>query len=74
MSGPSGASIAIRVNGEPQSCASGASVADLVASLGLRTELVAVEVNGAVVRRAEHATRRLAEGDEIEVVTLVGGG
>ncbi len=74
MSIQSGASIAIRVNGEPQSCAVGTSLADLVARLGLRAELVAVEVNGSVVRRADHPARRLAEGDEIEVVTLVGGG
>jgi sulfur carrier protein len=74
MTVPSRSSIAIRLNGEPLSFAAGASVADLVARLGLRTELVAVEVNGTVVRRAEHATRELAEGDVVEVVTLVGGG
>jgi thiamine biosynthesis protein ThiS len=35
---------------------------------------VAVEVNRALVRRAERAERRLAEGDAVEIVTLVGGG
>jgi sulfur carrier protein len=35
---------------------------------------VAVEVNRRLVRRAEHASTRLAEGDRVEVVTLVGGG
>jgi thiamine biosynthesis protein ThiS len=35
---------------------------------------VAVERNGTVLRQAEHATLRLAEGDVLEVVTFVGGG
>jgi thiamine biosynthesis protein ThiS len=52
----------------------GATLAQLIADLGLRSDLVAVECNGAVVRRAEHAQRRLAPGDVLELVTLVGGG
>jgi thiamine biosynthesis protein ThiS len=34
----------------------------------------AVEVNRAVVARREHATRTVAAGDRVEIVTLVGGG
>ncbi len=51
-----------------------ATVADLVADLGLRPEVVAVELNGDLVPRATHADTALAEGDRLEVVTLVGGG
>ena len=51
-----------------------ATVADLVADLGLRPEIVAVERNGDLVPRATHAEVGLAEGDRIEIVTLVGGG
>jgi thiamine biosynthesis protein ThiS len=50
------------------------SVAGLVASLGLRPEVVAVEVNRTLVPRAERERRELASGDKVEVVTLVGGG
>ena len=49
-------------------------MAELVESLGLSAEAVAVERNERLVRRAEHASTRLAEGDRIELVTLVGGG
>jgi thiamine biosynthesis protein ThiS len=35
---------------------------------------VAVELNRQLVPRAQFAQRMLAEGDELEVVTLVGGG
>lgn len=68
------ASVEIVLNGERRRLPAGASVAALIAQLGLRSELVAVECNGAVVRRAEHATRVLADGDVLELVTLVGGG
>jgi len=66
--------IEVQLNGEPFEVARGASVADLIAALGLRGELVAVERNGAVVRRVAHGETRLEAGDQIEVVTLVGGG
>ena len=35
---------------------------------------VAVERNGEVVPRAEHATTALAAGDAVEIVHFVGGG
>jgi thiamine biosynthesis protein ThiS len=31
-------------------------------------------VNTAVVRRAQHESHRLADGDQVEIVTFVGGG
>jgi thiamine biosynthesis protein ThiS len=54
--------------------AEGASVLDLLGALGLRPEVVAVEVNGALAPRATHADHSLVSGDRIECVTLVGGG
>jgi sulfur carrier protein len=64
----------VSVNGRPEALAPGATVADLVSSLGLRPELVAVEVNRTLVPRRLHQEHALAHGDRIEVVTLVGGG
>ncbi len=66
--------IEIRLNGETKSVPEGTSVVTLVAGLGLRPEVVAVERNGRIVRRAEHAATALQPGDELELVTLVGGG
>lgn len=66
--------ITITLNGEPRVLERPLSVEELVRSLELPTAQVAVEVNRAIVRRAEHAERRLAAGDVVEVVTLVGGG
>jgi len=64
----------IRLNGELRDVPSGTSVAQLVAELGLRPEQVAVEVNRELVARARRDERVLGVGDEIELVTLVGGG
>lgn len=64
----------IRLNGEPHSLAPGASIADLVAGLGLPAEAVAVEVNRELVPRRRWGEQRLQAADEVELVTLVGGG
>ncbi|MCA9269246.1 MAG: sulfur carrier protein ThiS [Planctomycetales bacterium] len=61
-------------NGEPRRVEIGATVADLLGELGLEARHVAVEVNLEVVPRAQHAARVLADGDRLEVVSLVGGG
>ncbi|NUO47524.1 MAG: sulfur carrier protein ThiS [Polyangiaceae bacterium] len=62
------------VNGEDQEAAEGTTVRDLLVRLGLGGGLVAVERNGEVVPRAEHAATALSDGDRVEVVHFVGGG
>lgn len=61
-------------NGESRPVRPGATVADLLEELGLSPRQVAVEVNLELVPRASHAQCPLADGDRVEVVTLVGGG
>jgi sulfur carrier protein len=64
----------IFVNGEAREVSESETLADLLAELGLEPKHLAVEVNLEVVPRGEHAHCRLAEGDRLEIVTLVGGG
>ena len=64
----------ITVNGDPQTLADGLTVADLVLQFNLTPERVAVEVNEHLVRRTEYVAVHLANGDRVEIVTLVGGG
>ena len=64
----------IEVNGEVRVIAAGTSVRELLEALDLGSDRVAVELNGELVPRRLHGETRLAEGDRIEVVTLVGGG
>ncbi len=64
----------IRLNGQSHEAPDGATLADLLRELGLVDRPAAAEVNRKLVPKAEHASRRLTEGDEVELVTLVGGG
>lgn len=64
----------IILNGERREVGEGLTLAALLAEIGLRPEHVAVEVNRDLVPRARHGEAQLAEGDVLEVVTLVGGG
>lgn len=74
MSGQGNGVLNITVNGETREVPAGSTVADLVVALGLVPAQVAVERNKVIVRRADHATTPLADGDRLEVVTLFGGG
>jgi sulfur carrier protein len=64
----------IEVNGETQNVAPDITVSALLSTLGVGDGPVAVERNRQIVPRAEHASTRLAEGDQLEVVHFVGGG
>src|SRR5580765_8265883 len=64
----------ISMNGEQRALPGPLSVAELLDELGIDRTRVAVEVNQELVPRLEHVARCLADGDQVEVVTLVGGG
>ena len=64
------------VNGEARTVdlTQPANVDALLIALALPKERVAVELNGAIVTKAERAQRPVKDGDVLEIVTLVGGG
>lgn len=64
----------LTLNGEARELPGPLTVADLLAQLGHDPRRVAVEVNRDVVPRPRQSERSLLDGDEVEVVTLVGGG
>ncbi len=64
----------ITVNGQRREVRADARLCDLLSELGLDGAAVAVERNRKLVRRSDHGVTALERGDEIEVVTLVGGG
>ncbi|MBS3959551.1 MAG: sulfur carrier protein ThiS [Xanthomonadaceae bacterium] len=64
----------IHLNGEPLRLDAPCTLAALLAQTGLAGRRVAIEVNGRIVPRGEHAGHALAEGDRIEVVHALGGG
>lgn len=67
-------SIHIIVNGQPREVPVGTTVAGLIQELGLAKAACAAEINKNLVPRKQHGERTLAEHDQVELVTLVGGG
>ena len=63
----------IHVNGQPKEIADGTTVAQLIAQHNLTPEKVAVELNRHLIRAEKYETV-LNAGDEVEIVTFVGGG
>ncbi len=66
--------IHLTVNGSPIELEEPVSIAELLQRIGVPPNYLAVEINAEVIPRAEHSSHSVAEGDEVEVVTLVGGG
>lgn len=66
--------IRIHVNGEARTWRSGATIAELLQDLEIRTERVAVELNLEILDRAAFAQRPLKDGDRVEILSFIGGG
>lgn len=66
--------LSIRVNGEHRRVRDGLTLAGLALELGLEPVRVAVERNLEIVPRSTLALVRVEDGDELEIVTFVGGG
>jgi sulfur carrier protein len=66
--------VQITVNGAATEVPADLTIQELVIHLGFVEGPVAVEINRAVVSRAQHANHRVAPGDQVEIVHFVGGG
>lgn len=64
----------VLINGQWQDHSQDTSVAALLERLSLAPRRVAVELNKQILPRARYGQTRLADNDELEIVTLVGGG
>lgn len=69
-----GLDMKVQLNGEGREIPDGWTVSDLLADLRIESRYCAVELNRKVMPREQHTSCSLKSGDEIEVVTLVGGG
>lgn len=66
--------ITITVNGKPRQVERSISISDLLRVLDITHEHVAVARNGEVVPRDRWVEVTVQEGDQVEVVRMVGGG
>jgi thiamine biosynthesis protein ThiS len=63
----------VTVNGEARDLPTGETIRALVARYNLTPEKVAIELNRRLLRSEKYDTL-LKDGDEVEIVTFVGGG
>ncbi|NLV31095.1 MAG: sulfur carrier protein ThiS [Acidobacteria bacterium] len=66
--------ITLEINGKMRTIPPVASVRELLGVLGIEGNQVAVELNRAIVRRAEWDATPIADRDRVEIVQFVGGG
>lgn len=64
----------LQVNGQTLDQTGLNTVQDLLDRQGWKAEQVAVEHNGAILKREDFSTTALSDGDKLEVVRFVGGG
>jgi sulfur carrier protein len=74
MSETADSPITLRVNGNAHAFTTAPTIGELLAAVGMAGRRVAVEVNREIVPRGQHATYRLRDGDELELVQAMGGG
>ena len=64
----------ITVNGTEMEYDTGLTGGSLLTALQIPAATVVAEINGRIVRRENFPTYVLADGDRVELVTVVGGG
>lgn len=64
----------IQLNGQSRTLPPDSTIAALLRAEGLAERRVAVEVNGEIVPRGQHAVHALQSGDRVEIVHALGGG
>jgi sulfur carrier protein len=66
--------VRLSVNGEEQAFDGPLSIDDLLGRLDLDRRGLAVALNGEVVPRSTWADRAVADGDQVEILTIAQGG
>ena len=62
------------INGEEKSLACPTALSELLTQLGYRAKLVAVELNGTIIKQADFGSTTITDADKLEIVSFVGGG
>lgn len=66
--------IALTLNGRATEVVPGTSLGTLLDDKGIIRRMIAIEYNGEILPRHRYDETILADGDELEVVQMVGGG
>jgi thiazole synthase len=66
--------LSVTVNGDPRRVSAGASIAAMLREIGVDPKRVAVERNLAIVPKSTLEAVAVEDGDQFEIVHVVGGG
>ncbi len=66
--------ITAHINGISEEIKFGTTISGLINELNITNKKIALEVNGEIIPRSQFDSRMLEDGDQIEIVTAVGGG
>ena len=64
----------IQLNGDPYEVNNGSSLNELLNTLKIKKNKVAIEVNGEIVEKKKYPNLILRKGDKVEIVKFIGGG
>ena len=62
------------INGEEKALACHTVLSELLTQLGYRANLVAIELNGNIIKQADFGSTTITDADKLEIVSFVGGG
>ncbi len=66
--------ITLQVNGKPTTCSPQTTLPQFLEQMELNPRLIAIEYNGEILHRQYWDHTQLKPGDNLEIVTIVGGG
>jgi sulfur carrier protein len=64
----------ITLNGKETEIEPAITLQELLSHLKMTPELVACELNLQIVKRSQYAHTALSEGDQLEILQMIGGG
>ena len=64
----------IQLNGDPYEVINGTNLNELLNKLKLKTNKIAIEVNGEIIEKGKYPNLILKRDDKVEIVHFIGGG
>jgi len=66
--------VSVTINGAVESLGEGSTVLDVLSAKKARPEMMAVEVNGELLRKDDYGVTALKDGDSMEFLPYMAGG
>ena len=66
--------ISIYINGQKKLVNFDNTLSDIIKILNIQSSFIAIEVNKEVIPKSSYSSKKILEGDNIEVLQMIGGG